>query len=84
MKVEFDSAKINNVNAAKIRRGRISSPRIDVDPGLDALFRKLRCLDEKGVRQYLRGCETYRIAISMLDDDPTLAMFLLVTSVECL
>ena len=82
MKVEFDSAKINNVNAA--RRGRIPPPKIDADPGLDALFVKLRSLDERGVRQYLRACETYRIAMSMMDDDPTLAMFLLVTSVECL
>jgi hypothetical protein len=83
--VDFDSAKINNVNVtARTRDRRPRQGPIESVPDLNSLFQNLCALDEKGARQYLRACEAYRVAVSLLSENPTLAMFMLVTSVECL
>jgi hypothetical protein len=83
--VDFDSTKVNNVNVTAQIRGKGPRP----DPitsvsDLNLLFQNLCALDEKGARQYLRACEAYRVAVSLLSENSTLAMFMLVTSVECL
>jgi hypothetical protein len=83
MKVDFRAAKIDIFNVTTKERKDEPKP-ITSDPGLNSLFRSLRALDEKGARQYLRGCESYMVAISVLEKNPTLSMFMLVTAVECL
>jgi hypothetical protein len=84
-RVDFDSAKVANVNVTRERRERRRKQTpFETDSRLNSLFHGLCALDEKGARQYLRACEAYRVAVSVLDDNPTLAMFMLVTSVKCL
>ena len=84
-KIIFDSAKINNVNITLRRRQRrqMESP-IESTSDVNPLFNGLCSLDDGGAQQCLRACEAYRVAASLLEDNPTLAMFMLVTAVECL
>jgi hypothetical protein len=82
---DFDSAKVNNVNVtAQTRERRPRQGPIESVSDLNQLFQNLCALDDKGARQYIRACEAYRVAVSLLSENPTLAMFMLVTSVECL
>ena len=51
---------------------------------LQALFDKLCSLDDKTLRTYLRACDLYHLAARVIDDRPSLANFLLASSIECL
>jgi hypothetical protein len=57
---------------------------IDPPQDLQVLFDKLCALDEKLLRTYLRACDLYHLAAQVIDDRPSLANFLLVSSIECL
>jgi hypothetical protein len=57
---------------------------IDPPSDLQALFDKLCSLDDKTLRTYLRACDLYHLAARVIDDRPSLANFLLVSSIECL
>jgi|GEM_PF-1200351 hypothetical protein len=84
-KIEFDSAKINTVNITLQRRQhRQRKSPIESDSELNPLFNGLCSLNDKDAQQCLRACEAYRVAVSLTEDNPTLAMFMLVTAVECL
>jgi hypothetical protein len=41
-------------------------------------------MDMDLLRQYLRSCNAYRTALTLLDDNPTLSFFLLVTAIEAI
>jgi hypothetical protein len=83
MKVEFDSIKVNNVQVT-LRRRRSSSlmGKIKLPTDLEDLLRRLQSMDPDLLRQYLRSCSAYRAALSLIDDNPTLSFFLLVTAIE--
>jgi hypothetical protein len=51
---------------------------------LSVLLEKIFSLDEKLLRTYFRACELYHLAIQAIDDRPSLSVFLLVSSIECL
>lgn len=57
---------------------------VDPPSDLQALFDKLCSLDDKTLRTYLRACDLYHLAARVIDDRPSLANFLLVSSIECL
>jgi len=83
MKVEFNSLKLNNVQATlRTRRSSFLMGRIDSSVNLGELCSKLESLDQDLLRQYLRGCGAYRTALSLTQDNPTLSFFLLVTAIE--
>ena len=85
MKVEFDSIKINNVQGT-LRRKRSSflMGKIELPTDFVELLKKLQSLDSDLLRQYLRSCSVYRAALSLIDDNPTLSFFLLVTAIEAI
>lgn len=51
---------------------------------LDLAFRSLVSLSDGLCRQFVRGARTYSLAMDFVVDEPALAFFLLVVSVECL
>jgi len=85
MKVKFDSIKINNVQGT-LRRKRSSflMGKIELPTDFEELLKKLQSLDSDLLRQYLRSCSVYRAALSLIDDNPTLSFFLLVTAIEAI
>jgi len=85
MKVEFDSVKINNVQGT-LRRKRSSflMGKIELPTDFEEFLKKLQSLDSDLLRQYLRSCSVYRAALSLIDDNPTLSFFLLVTAIEAI
>lgn len=85
MKVEFDSVKLNNVQVTmKKKRSSFLAGKIEFPSDFEDLFKKLCSLDLDVLRQFLRSCNTYRTALSLIDDNPTLSFFLLVTAVEAI
>jgi hypothetical protein len=83
MKVEFSSLKLNNVQVTlRSRRSSFLIGKMDSSVDLGELCRKLKSLDQDILRQYLRGCSAYRTALSLIEDNPTLSFFLLVTAIE--
>lgn len=83
MKVEFDSMKVGNVQTTLMA----GSPsflmgRINLPSDINELYAKLFSLDLNVLRQFLRSCNVYRSALSLIEDNPTLAFFLFVTSIE--
>jgi len=84
-KVEFDSMKINDVQGTmKIRRSSFLSGKIELPSDSEDLLKKLYSFDVDVLRQFLRSCNAYRTALSLVDDSPTLSFFLLVTAVEAI
>lgn len=83
MKVEFDSIKVNNVQVT-LRRRRSSSlmGNMELPTDIEDMFRRLQSMDPDLLRQYLRSCSAFRAALSLIDDNPTLSFFLLVTAIE--
>jgi len=83
MKVEFDSIMVNNVQATlKKKRSSFLRGKIEFPSDFQDLYKKLHSLDLDVLRQFLRSCSTYRTALSLIDDNPTLSFFLLVTAIE--
>lgn len=83
MKVEFDSVKVNNVQVTlKKKRSSFLKGKIEFPSDFQDLYKKLHSLDLDVLRQFLRSCSTYRTALSLIDDNPTLSFFLLVTAIE--
>lgn len=83
MKVEFNSSKLNNVQVTlRSRRPSFLSGTIDSSVDVGELCKKLESLDRDLLRQYLRSCSAYRTALSLIEDNPTLSFFLLVTAIE--
>lgn len=84
-KIEFDSTKINNVQATlRRKRSAFLKGKIEFPSDFEDLFKKLHSLDLDVLRQYLRSCSVYRTALSLIDDNPTLSFFLLVTAIEAI
>jgi hypothetical protein len=79
------ASEINNVPFPSDENvyGQFLKP-IDPPQDLQVLFDKLCALDDKLVRTYLRACDLYHLAAQVIDDRPSLANFLLVSSIECL
>ena len=85
MKVEFDSTKANNVQVTlKKKRSSFLKGKIEFPSDFEDLFKKLHSLDLDVLRQFLRSCNVYRTALSLVDDNPTLSFFLLVTTIEAI
>jgi len=85
MKVEFDSTKVNNVQVTlKKKRSSFLKGKIEFPSDFEDLFKKLHSLDLDVLRQFLRSCSVYRTALSLIDDNPTLSFFLLMTAIEAI
>jgi hypothetical protein len=83
MKVEFNSAKVNNIQVTlKRKRSSYLMGKIELPTDFEDILKKLQSMDPKLLSQYLRSCSAYRAALSLVDDNPTLSFFLLVTAVE--
>lgn len=85
MKVELDSVKVNNVQGT-LRKGRSTflMGKMEFPSDLEDLFKKLHSLNVDVLRQFLRSCDAYRTALSLVDSNPTLSFFLLVTAMEAI
>src|SRR5205809_5374605 len=53
-------------------------------PDMQELHDRFLGLPEKLLRTYLRACELYHLGIQVIDERPSLSIFLLVSSIECL
>ena len=85
MKVEFDSIKIDNIQGTlRKKRSSFLMGKVELPSDLEDLFKKLQSMETNLLRQYLRSCNAYRTALSLIDDNPTLSFFLLVTAVEAI
>ena len=84
MKVDFNAFKLNTVDLTETLRRRSSFLRGEMDSSIDLgeLCRRLKSLDQDLLIQYLRGCSAYRSALSLIEESPTLSLFLLVTAIE--
>ena len=84
-KVEFDSTKVNDVQVTlKKKRSSFLKGNMEFSSDFEDLFGKLHSLDLDVSRQFLRSCSIYRTALSLIDDNPTLSFFLLVTAIEAI
>jgi len=84
-KIKFDSVKLNNVQVTvKKKRSSFLKGKIEFPSDFEDLFKKLHSLDLDVLRQFLRSCSIYRTALSLIDDNPTLSFFLLVTAIEAI
>jgi len=84
-KIDLDSTKVNNVQTTiRKKRSPFLKGKIELPSDLAELFQKLRSLDLDTLRQYIRSCDAYRTALSLIDVSPTLSFFLLVTAVEAM
>jgi hypothetical protein len=85
MKVEFNAIKINNVQGTlRKKRSSFLMGKMELPDDLEELVKKLQGLNTDLLRQYLRSCDAYRTALHLIDDNPTLSFFLLVTSIEAI
>lgn len=84
--VSFDSAKVNNVSVTyeTSRAFEQFTGKLNLPSDFQDIYQSLFLLDEKVFAQYIRSCTTYRNAISVMHENPTLGCFLLVVAVECL
>jgi len=84
--ISFDSVKVNNVNVTyeTSRAFKQFIGKLDLPSDFQDIYQSLFSLDEKVFSQYIRSCTTYRNAISVIHENPTLGCFLLVVAVECL
>lgn len=84
-KIEFDSMKVDDIQGTvKVRRSSFLRGKMEESSESEDLFKKLHSLDENILRQFLRSCSVYRTALSLVDDNPTLSFFLLVTAIEAI
>jgi hypothetical protein len=51
---------------------------------MEEMMQKLNSLDTDLLRQFLRSCNAYRASMSLIEDNPTLSFFLLVTAIEAI
>jgi hypothetical protein len=83
-RLSVKASEIDNVPIPPERpHAQFLSP-LDSPSDLQVLFNKLCSLDDKLLRTYLRACDLYQLATQAIDDRPSLANFLLVSSVEVL
>lgn len=83
MRVEFGAIKTDNIQGTlRKKRSSFLMGNIELPSDLEDLFKKLQSMDMNLLRQYLRSCNAYKIALSLIDDNPTLSFFLLVTAIE--
>jgi hypothetical protein len=84
-RLNAQAAEISNV-PAPIQEASYKQFLQPIDPpnDLQVLFDKLCTLDDKLLRTYLRACDLYHLAAQVIDDKPSLANFLMVSSIECL
>lgn len=80
----FRAAEINS--AASFHAGPLERFLKPLSPIADIqeLYDRFLGLPEKLLRTYLRACELYHLGIQVIDERPSLAIFLLVSSIECL
>ena len=83
--IEYVAAKSNNVQVSmNQKRPSNLEGTIESLPNMEELMKKLDSLDSDMLRQFLRSCNAYRAAMSLVRDNPTLSFFLLVTSIEAI
>jgi hypothetical protein len=83
MKAEFNSIKVNNVQGTIGRkRSSFLIGKMELPTDLEDLLKRLQSMDPDLLKQYLRSCSAYRVALSLIDYNPTLSFFLLVTAIE--
>jgi hypothetical protein len=85
MSVEFGSIKIDNIQGTlRKKRSSFLMGNIELPSDLEDLFKKLQSMDMNLLRQYLRSCNAYKTALSLIDGNPMLSFFLLVTAIEAI
>jgi len=83
MKAEYNSTKVNNVQVTIGRkRSSFLMGKIELPTDVEDLLKRLQSMDPDLLRQYMRSCSAYRTALSLIDHNPTLSFFLLVTAIE--
>jgi hypothetical protein len=84
-KMQYLASKSNSVQS-EIRQKHSSylEGKIEGFPKIEEAIQKMNSLDVDMLRQFLRSCSSYRTSLSLIDDNPTLSFFLLVTSIEAI
>lgn len=86
-RLEIDSMMINSVNIPN--RDQYTAYKeyertLENLPELDLLLNKLRIKGTDVARQFLRACEVYRAAVTLIGQNNTFSFFLFTIVVECL
>ncbi len=85
-KIQYIACKSDNVQS-EIRQNNSSSyldGKIEAMPGIEEALQKMCSMDSELLRQFLRSCNAYQTSLTLIEDNPTLAFFLLVTSIEAI
>ena len=84
-KIDFVASKSNNVQGTiKQRSSFYSRGTLETSFDIEDMLSKLNSMDIDLLRQFLRSCNVYRTALSLIDNNPTLSFFLLVTAIEAI
>jgi hypothetical protein len=85
IRVKLDSLKVNNVQTTlRTKQSSFLLGKMELPTDLEGLLKRLQSMDTDLLRQYLRSCNAYRTALSLIDENPTLSFFLLVTAIEAI
>ncbi len=84
-KIEHVATKSNNVQVSiRQRKAPYLEGSINSLPNIEEIIYKLNSLNHDLLRQFLRSCNAYRASISLIENNPTLSFFLLVTAIEAI
>jgi hypothetical protein len=84
-KMEYLAIKSNGVQS-EIRQqySTYLAGKIEAFPLIEEALQKMNSMDTDILRQFLRSCSSYRTALTLIDDNPSLSFFLLATAVEAI
>ena len=84
-RIEHVASRLNTVQiTAKRAHSAYLNGEIVLPPNTEKLLKKLLSMDMDLLRQYMRSCNAYKTALSLIGENPTLSFFLLVTAIEAI
>lgn len=84
-KIELVANKLNNVQGSIKKRSSYNlEGKFEIKLNIEDIFKKINSMDIDLLRQYIRSCGVYRTALSLIDNNPTLAFFLLATAIQAI
>jgi len=85
-RISIEGSMINNVPLTPATKVTYTNYETVVEdlPALDQAISDLSATTEEVARQYLRSCDVYRNALSLIGENNTLSFFLLTIAIECI
>jgi len=85
-RINIEGSMINNVPLTPATKATYANYETVVEdlPALDKAISDLNATAEEIAQQYLRACDVYRNALSLIGENNTLSFFLLTIAIECI